>query len=161
MLCTKVVFGLCKLFEVRDKAICNTLFDSSQQNPARASHAPKSETYTPPFVLCLSLFRYIVGGVEFDDMVTSLDLGPTLLAALGANQTLSGTSWWGLVTGEGWQSPPAIVSEILLDRAVVAKTYKLISSESGETTDDYPWSAVARISNSTTSMRIQQSRSAW
>lgn len=88
--------------------------------------------------------KFIQGGTVFDDIVSSMDFGSTIFEVVGADaSSLTGTSWWGLVTGEGRNAPPAIVSEISLDRAVVAKHFKLLSSESGDTTDNYPASGEA------------------
>jgi len=83
--------------------------------------------------------KFIQGGTVLDDIVSSMDFGSTIFEVVGVDaSSLTGTSWWGLVTGEGRNAPAAIVSEISLDRAVVAKHFKLLSSESGDTTDNYP-----------------------
>jgi len=73
-------------------------------------------------------------------VVTSLDIGPTLLEACGLSSTYSmdGASYFGLFVGGGFAPAPAIVSEIETDRAVVAGGFKFISSFSGNTKDGYP-----------------------
>lgn len=66
-------------------------------------------------------------------------MGATIFQAVGADASmLHGTSWWPLVTGDPFSPAPAVVSEILTDRAVIAGHWKLVSSASGAKNEDFP-----------------------